>query len=156
MEEVYYLTREGLKKIKEEYEELKKKREEKIKEGSPPILHSEDLNPQYMVFKEDMFFLETRLKELEKVLKNYQLIVPPKGEKRKTVQIGAIVTLQENGGAINEFMVVDSIEANPSEGKISWRSPLGKLLLNKKVGEKVFLTTPTKIIYTIKKIRYET
>ena len=155
MAEKFYLTKEGLRKLREEYEKLKKIKLEKQKGESPTFLHSEDLNLEYVAFKEDMSFLEARLNELEHVLKNYQLISLPPKEKQDTVQIGATVTLEEKDGSLNEFMIVGTMEANPSEGKISWRCPVGKALLGKKVGDEVVVTSPIKVVYKIKKIRYE-
>jgi len=155
MEEIFYLTKEGLKKLKKEYQELKKIKEEKLKGETPKILHSEDLNPEYIAFREDMGFLEARLNELEHVLNNYKLIAPPPKEKRNTVQIGATVTLEEADGSINEFTIVGSLEANPAEGKISYLSPVGKALLGKKVGEEVVITSPIRVVYKIKKIKYQ-
>jgi transcription elongation factor GreA len=154
MEKVFYLTKEGLERIKKEYRELKKLRKEKLRGEFPKILHSEDLNPEYIAFKEDFGFLESRLNELEHILNNYKLISPPPKEKRNTVQIGATVTLEEDDGSINEFTIVGSLEANPAEGKISYLSPVGKALLEKKVGEEVIITSPIKVVYRVKKIRY--
>lgn len=155
MEEKFYLTKEGLEKIKKEYERLKKLKLEKQKEEGPTPLHSEDLDLEYVVYKEDMNFLESRLKELEHILKNYQLIVPPPKDKQNTVQIGATVLVEDKDGSINEFQIVDALEANPAEGKISWKCPVGKALLGKKVGDEVTITSPIKVVYKIKKIKYE-
>jgi len=155
MAEKFYLTKEGLERLKREYEKLKKIKLEKQKGESPAFLHSEDLNLEYVAFKEDMNFLEARLNELEHVLKNYKLISLPPKEKQDTVQIGATVTLEEKDGSLNEFMIVGTMEANPSEGKISWRCPVGKALLGKKVGDEIVVTSPIKVVYKIKEIRYE-
>lgn len=155
MEKKFYLTKEGLKKIKKEYKELQKLRLKKISGGRPEILHSEDLNPEYLAFQEDMNFLEIRLKELENILKNSYLIKAPPKEKQNIVNLGATVTLEDEEGKINEFMIVSSLEANPSEGKISSESPVGKSLLGRKVGDKVVIVSPIKVVYKIKKIKYK-
>lgn len=154
MEETFYLTKEGLKKLKAEYQRLKKLREEKLKGEFPKVLHSEDLDPEYLAFSEDFGLLETRINELEHILKNYQLIKPPPKNQQNSVQLGATVTLEEKDGSINEFTIVGSFEANPNEGKISHLSPVGKALLGKKLGEEVVITSPIKVVYKIKKIRY--
>jgi transcription elongation factor GreA len=52
-------------------------------------------------------------------------------------------------------MIVGTLEANPSEGKISNESPVGKALLGKKVGDEIVITSPINVKYKIKKIRYE-
>jgi len=154
MAKKFYLTKEGLAKIEREYQELKKIRFAKIKGESPKIWHSEDLNPEYLSFQEDLNFLESRIAELEYILKNIELIKNPPKEKQNIVDLGATVTLEEADGQINEFMIVGTLEANPGEGKISSESPVGKSILGKKIGEEVVITSPIKVIYKIKKIRY--
>ncbi len=52
----FYLTKEGLKQIKKEYEDLKKLRVAKVKDDVPGLLESEDLNPDYIAFQEDLNF----------------------------------------------------------------------------------------------------
>ncbi len=150
-----YLTREGLERLKREYEELKKLKLAKTKGERPEILHSEDLNPEYLTFQEDLNFLELRVAELDYILKNSQIIkIPPKA-KQNIVDLGATVTLEDTNGAVNEFTLVGTLEANPSEGKISLESPVGKALLGRKIGEEVVITSPIRVVYKIKKIRYQ-
>jgi transcription elongation factor GreA len=127
----------------------------KLKGESPKILHSEDLNPEYLAFKEDIGFLESRIAELEYILKNFELIKIPPKERQNVVNLGATVTLEEKDGQINEFMIVGTLEANPNEGKISSESPVGKALLGKKVGDEVVIVSPIKVVYKIKKIKYQ-
>ncbi|KPJ71702.1 hypothetical protein AMJ50_01030 [Parcubacteria bacterium DG_74_3] len=153
-EKKFYLTEKGLEKIKKEYENLQALKLSKIKGESPKILHSEDLNPEYLSFREDMSFIEAKITELENVLKNVVLIKVPPKEKQNTVNLGATVTLQEADGQINEFIIIGTLEANPSEGKISSESPVGRALLGKKVGDEITITSPIKVAYKIKKIKY--
>ena len=155
MPEKFYLTKKGLKRIKKEYQELKKLKLTRIGEESPRIWYSEDLDPEYLAFREDLSLLETRLADLEYILKNIELIKIPPKEKRNIVNLGATVTLEEADGGINEFMIVGTLEANPSAGKISSESPIGRALFGKKVGDKVIITSPTNVVYKIKKIRYQ-
>jgi len=155
MDKKFYLTKEGLEKLKKEYQTLKNLRLAILKGESPKILHSDDITNEYLAFKEDMNLLESRLFELEYVLKNFILIRKPPKEQQDIVNIGATVTLEDSEGAINEFMIVDTLEANPSEGKISIESPVGKALLGKRVGEEIVITSPINVKYKIKKIRYE-
>lgn len=154
MAKKFYLTKKGLEKINKECQDLKKIILAKTKGESPQILHSEDLNPEYISFREDLSFLETRIAELEYILKNIELIKLPPKKKRSIVYLGATVTLQESDGQINEFTIVGTLEANPSEGKISSDSPIGKMLLEHKVNDEVIITSPIKVVYKIKKIKY--
>jgi len=52
-------------------------------------------------------------------------------------------------------MIVGTLEANPGEGKISSESPVGKSILRKKIGDEVMITSPIKVVYKIKKIKYQ-
>jgi transcription elongation factor GreA len=155
MPQKFYLTKEGLEKIKKEHRELQRIKLAKTKGESPKTWHSEDINPEYLSFQEDLSFLESRISELEHILKNIELIKTPPKEERNTVSLGATVTLEEPDGQINEFMIVGTLEANPSQGKISSQSPVGKILLGHKVNDEVTITSPIKIIYKIKKVKYQ-
>jgi len=153
MTKKFYLTKEGLDKIEREYRELKKIRFAKIKGESPKIWHSEDVNPEYLSFQEDLNFLESRIAELEYILKSVELIkIPPKG-KQNIVNLGAQVQVEVDG-QIDEFTIVGTLETNPDIGKISNESPIGKALLSHKIGEEVVISSPTEVTYKIVKIRY--
>lgn len=150
----FYLTKEGIEGFKKEYQELKRLKSLKTAGEMPKILHSEDLDPEYLALQEDLDFLNSRISELKNILENFELIKAPTKDQQKVVGLGATITLAEPSGQINEFMLVDSLEANPNEGKISSESPVGKALLGKKLGEEVIITSPIKVVYKIKKIRY--
>lgn len=149
----FYLTREGLEEIKSEYETLKKIRMAKTKEEAPNIWESEDLNPDYISFKEDIDLLETRLVELENIIKNSEIIRKPTGKKAELIGLGATVNLKIDGET-DEFTLVGTIEANPDLGRISNESPVGKALMGHRIGDEVVVSSPVKTIYKIKKIRY--
>ena len=151
-ENKFYLTKKGLERIKKEYEDLRKTKLAKIRGEAPSILHSEDLNPEYLSFREDMTFLEKRMVELENILKNAEPITIPSD--KNIVKIGATVTLEEKDGGVNEFMVVSTLEANPGQGRISADSPVGRALIDQKIGNEIILNSPVRVEYKIKKIRY--
>jgi len=155
IERKFYLTKEGLERIKKEYKDLKNLKLSKTKGEIPKILESEDINPEYLAFQEDLSSLEARIADLEYILKNSALIKTPPKEKQNIINLGATVTLEETDGQINEFMVVGTLEANPSEGKISSESPVGKALLGRKIGEEVIITSPIVVRYKVKKIKYQ-
>jgi len=153
-EKKFYLTKEGLERIKKEYRILKELKLAKTRGESPKILHSEDLNPEYLAFQEDISFLESRIIELGNIIKNAELIRPPKKEKQNIIDLGATVLVEVDGQA-DEFTILGSLESNPSLGKISNESPVGHALLGGKVGDEVFISSPVKIIYKILKIKYK-
>jgi len=155
MPQKFYLTKIGLEKVKNEYENLKQIKLAKTRGESPKIWHSEDLNPEYLTFQEDLSFLEARLAELENILKNVELIKIPPKQRQNIIDLGAKV-LVESDGQSDEFEIIGTLEANPSLGKISNESPVGKALLGHRIGDIVVLSSPNKTIYKIKKIKYPT
>lgn len=152
-EKKFYLTKEGLERIKKEYHNLKILKISKTKGEVPKIWHSEDLNPEYLSFQEDLGFLESRITELGYILKNIELIKPPPKVKQNIINLGAHVAVEVEGQA-DEFKIVGTLEANPSLGRISDESPVGRALLGRRAGEEVIVSSPIKTIYKIKKIRY--
>jgi transcription elongation factor GreA len=154
-ENKYCLTKEGLAKIRKDYEFLLKFRNTKTTGEVPSIWHSEDVNPEYLSFQEDMGVLEARLTEYEDILKNAELITLPPKDKRTTVCLGATVTLEEEPGKIvNEYTILGTFEANPGEGKISADSPVGRKLLGKRIEEEIVINSPIRVVYRVKKITY--
>ncbi len=150
----FYLTKEGLEKVQKEYARLLEFRKLKTKGDVPSIWESEDVNPEYLSFQEDMSLLETRLAEYGNILKNVELISPPrKKEEREIVSLGAKV-LVEVQGEKDEFTLVGSLEANPSMGKISNESPVGKALLGHKAEDTVVVNSTMKTRYKIVEVRY--
>lgn len=147
----FYLTREGLSKIKKEFDELKKIRLAKTRGDVPKVLQSEDIDSEYLSFQEDMEMLESRLQELEMILKNYKMIAPPK-EDKETVYLGSKVSLQDNSGNRASFTIVGTLEANPFEGKISNESPVGQALLGRKIGETVAVKNKPNFAYKVLKV----
>lgn len=149
----FYLTKKGLEEVKKEHKELLEIRKCKTKGEMPEILHSEDINPEYLSYMEDIELLDEKISELENVLKNTEIISPPKKEKRKEVGFGAKVHLEVDGSK-DQFEIVGTIEANPSLGRISNESPVGKALIGLKEGETIVISSPVKTLYKIKKIEY--
>jgi transcription elongation factor GreA len=149
----FYLTKNGLKKLEKEYQSLKKLRFSKINDEIPKILHSEDVNPEYLSFKEDLSLIEKRIQEIENILKNVKIITSPPKSKQDVIDLGAKVTV-EIDGSVDEFEIVGTLEANPILGKISNESPIGKALLSHRMGDEIIISSPIEIIYKIKKVKY--
>jgi len=153
-EKKFYLTKKGLEKIKKEYQDLKNLKLSKTKGEVPKIWHSEDLNPEYLSFQEDLSFLELRIVDLEYILKNARLISRPPKEKQNIINLGARVLVEVDGQS-DEFQIVGTLEANPTIGKISNESPVGRALLGHKVGDAVVISSPIQTVYKIRKIKYQ-
>ncbi len=149
----YYLTKEGLEKIKKDHESLREERKRKLKEETPDVFHSEDINPEYLSFQKELNLLESKISKLEEVLHSAEIIKPPRKDS-KEVQLGATVTVQV-GKRVDEFVLVGTMEADPSYGKISNESPVGCALLGRKEGEEVTVSSKVGVVYKIKKVSYK-
>jgi len=152
-EQEFYLTKEGLAKVKKEFESLKEAREAKTHGDMPRVAQSEDVDLEYLSFKEDMELLDRRLIELDTILKNYKIIKPPKKD-LDVISLGADVLLRDGSGNKVNFKIVGTMEADPFEGKISNESPVGKALLGRKAGESVSINNPSGPAYRVLKVQY--
>lgn len=154
-QKIFYLTKQKLDELKGEYEDLLKfERVKTVGQEAPKILESEDLNPEFLSFQEDIGFLRSRIDELKNIIENHELIKNPGKDSRNTVGLGAIVRVAVNGKK-DEFMIVGTLEANPALGKISDESPVGKALIGRKVGEEIIIPSPVKTVYKIKNVKYQ-
>lgn len=144
------VTKEGLKKIKEELELLKTVKRGEIAERLKEAISYGDLseNAEYEQAKNDQAFIEGRILELEKQVKSARIIVegaPQKaGSKGKTIDIGSTVTIRNKSDddAPETHTIVGSMEADPLLHKISNESPIGKALLGHEKGDVVDVTAP--------------
>jgi transcription elongation factor GreA len=139
------LTYAGLKKLEEEVQELKvvKRKEvaEKIKEAREQGDLSE--NAEYDAAKDEQRDIETRIEEIEKILKNAEVIVEDEVDLKK-INVGCKVkVLDMDYDEEIEFQIVGSTEANSREGKISNESPVGKALIGAKKRQTVQVELPT-------------
>ena len=91
--------------------------------------------------------------ELSYIIKNYQLIKNPPRDKQNIINLGATVFV-EVGNQKDQFQIVGSLEANPSAGRISNESPVGRALLGHKAGDDVAISSPISVVYKVKKIKY--
>ena len=138
------LTYAGLRKLEDELHDLKVvKRKEvagKIKEAREQGGLSE--NAEYDAAKDEQRDIEARIEELEKILKNAEVVVEEEADLDK-VSIGCSVKILDcEFDEELEYKIVGSTEANSLKGKISNESPVGKALLGKQVGDTVTVETP--------------
>lgn len=147
------ITKEGLKEIKEEYDQLVSvKRPGAVKRvAETRTLGDLTEDNEHIQAKQTLSFIDGKISELGEVIRNAQII--NQGHKAcKQVNLGCKVTV-EGKGKTTVYHLVGEWEADPAEKKISYQSPLGQSLLGKKVGDKVEVEAPAgKVLYTIKKI----
>jgi transcription elongation factor GreA len=140
IKKTYRLTQEGVDELKAELKGLVAQRPQVAER----IKHARELgdlseNAEYQTAREEQDRLETRISELDHVLLNAQIIKKTKSDGH--VRLGSSVTLK-NGGKALEYQIVGTMEADPSAGKVSDESPIGKALLGKQVGDKAEIKTP--------------
>lgn len=140
MKKQFHLTAKGLQDLRDEYATLVAGRStvsERIKTAREFGDLSE--NAEYSSARQDQEKAESRISEIENILKNYEIIELPKSKGK--VVLGNTVTLDGTKGK-KVFTIVGSVEANPMDGKISNESPIGMALLGKKLDETVEIVTP--------------
>ncbi|MBI2028257.1 MAG: transcription elongation factor GreA [Candidatus Levybacteria bacterium] len=149
-----YLTKEGLAELKKEYDELVNKKRPDVLTRVTQARNMGDLseNAEYVSAREELTFIDGRIDELEILLKQAVVIRDSKTSNH-AVKLGSTVTLKVDGNE-EVFTLVGEWEADPINKKISHESPLGKVLIGKKVGEKVQVEAPAgKLIYTIASVK---
>lgn len=137
----FLLTKEGLVKLKEELKFLIEVRRKEVIERIREAAAHGDLseNADYAQAREEQSFIEGRIQEIEDIIRNSEIIQHPVSA--GVVSVGSTVTVKIKGKE-KKYTIVGSNEANPSEGKISNESNVGKALLGKKIGDKVKVTAP--------------
>lgn len=138
---VRLITKDGLKKLNEELEDRKTRLRQEIAQAIKEAKEQGDLseNAEYAEAKSQQNENESRIGELEMIVKNSQVV--EKDETVKSVQIGSVVKVKFNGSEV-EFTIVGSNEADPANFKISNESPLGKAFMGHHDGDDVKVTTP--------------
>lgn len=137
-----YLTKEGFERLQKELDYLRVEKRNQVAERLREALEGGELieNAELEAAKNEQSFVEGRIKELEILLSNAQLI--EENRHSDTIQVGTRVKVQEEGYEPEEYVIVGAAEADPRLGRISNESPLGKALLNKKAGDKVKVEAP--------------
>ena len=138
------LTYEGLKKLEDELEDLKVVRRKEVADKIKEAREQGDLseNAEYDAAKDEQREIEARIEELEKILKNAEVVVEEDVDV-DVINIGCKVkVLDMEYDEELEFRIVGSTEASSLQNKISNESPLGKALLRHKVGDLVEVEAP--------------
>jgi len=138
----FYLTKDGVIKLKVELEDLVKNQRPKVAQELKEAKEYGDLseNASWDAAKDHQSFIEGRISEIEHILRGVVVIKAPRSISKVT--IGSTVHLDiEDGKQI--YTIVGSTEANPSEGKISNESPIGQALMGKAKGEEVEIEVPS-------------
>lgn len=144
----HILTYAGLKKYEEELQDLKVNRRKEVAQKIKEAREQGDLseNAEYDAAKDEQRDIEARIEELEKLLKNAEVVVEDEIELDK-ISIGCQVKVYDlEFDEEIEFRLVGSTEANSLQNKISNESPVGKALIGRRVGDVVDVETQVGVI----------
>ncbi len=143
------LTKEGLQKLQQELAKLNQKASQlvdRLEEVAQPDESGEDSLASQL--KAELEVVNDKISGYEEVLANIEIVDSKKS--KSNVSVGSIVKVEIAGKTKKEFQVVSEFEADPVANKISDQSPLGIVLLGKKVGQEFEITAPAgKLKYKI-------
>ena len=138
------LTYEGLKALEDELHDLKVNRRKEVAGKIKEAREQGDLseNAEYDAAKDEQRHIEARIEQIEKILKNAEVVVEDEVDLDK-INIGCQVKILDIEYSEElDYKIVGSTEANSLKGKISNESPVGKALIGHKVGDTVEVETP--------------
>jgi transcription elongation factor GreA len=138
------MTYEGVKALEDELEDLKVNRRKEVAQKIKEAREQGDLseNAEYDAAKEEQREIEARIEEIEKILKNAEVVVEEEIDLDK-INVGCKVKLLDIEFSEEiEYKIVGSTEANSLEGKISNESPVGSALIGHKIGDAIDVETP--------------
>ena len=144
MSKVSYYTAEGLKKLKDELEQLKSVERPKASQAIAEARDKGDLseNAEYDAAKEAQGLLEMRIAKMEELYANARLIDESQLDVSKVLVLSNVKIKNQANGMEMKYTLVAESEADLKTGKISVTSPIGKGLLGKSVGEVAEITVP--------------
>lgn len=151
-----YITPEGFKKLQEEFSQLFHQERPKLVETVAWAAGNGDRseNGDYIYGKRRLREIDKRLKFLRDRIENAQ-VVDPSTIKSEKVVFGAAVTIVDEDGLEKEYVIVGEDEIEPGKNKISWKSPMAKALLGKRVGDEIEIQRPAgTLIAEIKALRF--
>ena len=144
MSKVSYYTAEGLKKLKDELNQLKDVERPKASQAIAEARDKGDLseNAEYDAAKEAQGMLEMRISKMEEIVSNARIIDESQLDTSKALVHSTVKIKNQTSGQEMTYKLVAQSEADLKSGKISVDSPIGKGLLGKKVGEVAEVSVP--------------
>lgn len=149
------ITPEGLVAVRAELNELTTVRRPYIVEKIKSAREHGDLseNFEYHSAKNEQGFIESRIQELEQIIRDHRLIGAPTPS--GVVQLGSTVRFTEEDGPEESYRIVGPAEADPGNGRVSNESAVGKALLGRRVGDVTTVETESGDSYQLKVVAVE-
>lgn len=143
-------TKEGYERFKKEYDNLQQQRPTVVQELSTARdMGDRSENAAYKEARRKLSSTDSRLRFLKRILEHAKVVTPLQSE---FVEIGSSVTVH-NGTQDITFYIVGEYEADPIEKRLSYKSPVGRALLHKRVGDRCVVQIPSgEISYFIQEI----
>jgi transcription elongation factor GreA len=140
-----YVTAEGLLKLRNELDQLKKVERPSISRQIAEARDKGDLseNAEYSAAKEAQGMLELRIQKLEDALSNLRIMDESKIDISKVQILNKVKIKNKATNSVMQYLIVAESEANVKEGKISVNTPIAQALLGKKVGDVVSVKVPS-------------
>ncbi|WP_187261584.1 transcription elongation factor GreA [Pontibacter beigongshangensis] len=144
MSNISYYTAEGLQKLKDELAELKTKGRSEVARQLAEARDKGDLseNAEYDAAKDAQGHLELKIAKLEEVVGNARLIDETHMDMSKALILSKVKIKNTKNNMVMDYTLVAEEEADLAAGKISVKSPIGKGLLGKSVGDIAEITVP--------------
>ncbi len=149
------ITAEGLAQVRQELEHLVGVRRPEIVAKIKAAREHGDLseNFEYHAARNEQAFIETRIRELDAIVKNHVIIESRASNGR--VDLLSTVTFAEADEPEETYRIVGTTEADPAAGRISFESAIGKALMGHRVGDQVEVVTPAGGRYTVRILQIE-
>ncbi len=143
-----YVTKQRLAEIEEEVRQLKVHGRKEVAQRIAEARAQGDLseNAEYDAAREEQGLLELRIHKMEEVLARSVIIDENNISTDKVGIMSRVTVINQKTGKENKYQIVSQEDANFDEGRISMSSPIGKALLNKKVGEQVQVKVPAGVL----------
>jgi transcription elongation factor GreB len=138
-----YITPGGMKRMVDEYEDLRHNQRPKIVEevSRAAALGDRSENAEYIYGKRKLREIDRRLGYLAKRMESVQ-VVDPKTMRGSSVGFGATVKVEYEDGKVVTYSIIGEDEVDAGRGRISYKSPVGRALLNRRVGDTVTVQRP--------------
>lgn len=152
-----YITKEGAEKLRKEYQELFHVERPKLVETVAWAASNGDRseNADYIYGKRRLREIDRRLGYLNDKLSRAE-VVDVSTLKSDKIIFGATVEVEDEEGRVFTYQIVGEDEIDAEKGKMSWKSPVGRALLGKKVDDEVEVKTPNGVkIYTVLKFYFK-
>ena len=135
------LTAEGVERLKVELEEVRARRQDLYRTVQDANTNNEASDSgEYEEIKDDLVYAEARVRELENLLENAEII--QRGSPDGIIALGSNITVKADDGEIENWAIVSREEASIHDGDISIDSPVGQALVGSRQGDKVTVITP--------------